>query len=52
MELREKSCGNFVFSSLDAFESHLESALLGMEHDRARVHSIVAWPWIINLPLI
>jgi transposase len=51
-ELREKSFGNFVFSSLDALENHLESALLSMEHDRARVHSIVAWPWIINLLLI
>jgi transposase len=47
-ELREKSFGNLVFSSLDALENHLESSLLGMEYDQARVHSIVAWPWIIN----
>lgn len=47
-ELREKSFGNLVFSSLDALENHLETALLSMEQDRARVHSIVAWPWIIN----
>jgi transposase len=51
-ELREKSFGNLVFSSLDALENHLESALPGMEHDQARVHSIVAWPWIINSLLI
>jgi transposase len=41
-ELREKSFGNLVFDSLDALENHLEAALLKMEQDRARIHSIVA----------
>jgi hypothetical protein len=51
-DLREKSFGNLIFSSLDALEDHLEYALRSMEQDQARVHSIVAWPWIINSLLI
>jgi transposase len=47
-ELREKAFGNLAFDSLDALESHLEAALYALEHDNPRVHSIVAWPWIIN----
>jgi transposase-like protein len=47
-EVREKSFGNVVFNSLNALESHLEASLKTLEQDRARVHSIVAWPWIIN----
>lgn len=47
-ELREKSFHNRVFDSLDALENHLESAMRDMEKDRECVHSIVAWPWIIN----
>lgn len=47
-ELREKSFHNLVFDSLDALENHLEIALHDMELDHERVHSIVAWPWIIN----
>lgn len=47
-DLREKSFHNRVFDSLNALENHLETALLNMELDRQRVHSIVAWPWIIN----
>ena len=47
-DLREKSFGNQVFDSLDTLESHLELALRDMELDHRRVHSIVAWPWIIN----
>lgn len=47
-DLREKSFHNRVFDSLTALENHLETALLNMELDRQRVHSIVAWPWIIN----
>jgi transposase-like protein len=47
-EVREKSFGNVVFNSLDALESHLEASLITLEQDRSRVHSIVAWPWIIN----
>jgi transposase len=51
-ELREKAFGNLVFDSLDALEDHLEAALLQMERDTKRVHSIVAWPWIKNSLMI
>lgn len=47
-DLREKSFHNRVFDSLNALENHLEAALLNMELDHQRAHSIVAWPWIIN----
>ena len=47
-ELREKSFHNRVFDSLDALENHLEAAMRDMEKNRECVHSIVAWPWIIN----
>lgn len=47
-ELREKAFGNVVFDSIESLENHLEVSLLEMEQDRIRVHSIVAWPWIIN----
>lgn len=47
-ELREKWFHNRVFDSQDALEDHLENALRNMEQDHQRVHSIVAWPWIIN----
>ena len=47
-ELREKSFHNRVFDSLDALENHLEAAMRDMEKDRECVHSIVAWPWIMN----
>ena len=47
-ELREKSFHNRVFDSIDALENHLEVALREMEIDTERVHSIVAWPWIIE----
>jgi len=33
---------------MDALEDHLEISLREMENDHERVHSIVAWPWIIN----
>ena len=47
-ELREKAFGNVVFNSLDALENHLEASLKAMKQDTARVHSIVARPWIIG----
>ena len=47
-DLREKSFCNHVFDSLDALENHREVALRDMELDHHRVHSIVAWPWIIT----
>jgi len=47
-ELREKWFHNRVFDSHEALADHLETALLSMEKDPERVHSIVAWPWIIK----
>jgi putative transposase len=47
-DLREKSFHNRVFDSIDGLEDHLEVSLREMECDKARVRSIVAWPWIIN----
>jgi hypothetical protein len=47
-DLREKSFHNRVFKSIEALEQHLLSSLLEMEMDSQHVHSIVAWPWIIN----
>jgi hypothetical protein len=37
---------------LHALEDHLEASLREMEHDTPRVHSIVAWPWIMDSLLI
>lgn len=51
-DLREKAFHNRVFSSIDALEGHLEASLREMECDKERVHSIVAWPWIVNSLLI
>ena len=51
-EIREKYFCNHVFESLDALELQLVTALSEMEDDHNRVHSIVAWPWIINALLI
>ena len=47
-ELREKAFHNRVFDSIEALEDHLEVSLRALENDPARVHSIVAWPWIID----
>jgi hypothetical protein len=47
-ELREKFFGNVVFDSLDALEIHLEASLKKFESQCDKIHSIVAWPWIIN----
>ncbi|SFJ01866.1 hypothetical protein SAMN05428978_10836 [Nitrosomonas sp. Nm34] len=47
-KLREKSFHNRVFDSLDTLENHLEAAMRDLEKNRECVHSIVAWPWIIN----
>jgi hypothetical protein len=47
-DLQEKEFHNRVFDSIDSFEDHLEKALHDMEHDRDRIRSIVAWPWIIK----
>ena len=51
-ELREKAFANVVFNSLEALEDHLEASLRAMEVDIPRVHSIVAWPWIMSALLI
>ena len=50
-EIREKSFANLAFDTLDALESHLETALRTLEDEQPRVKSIVAWPWIVNLLL-
>jgi putative transposase len=47
-DLREKYFHNHVFDGIDALESHLALALRNMENHPDHVHSIVAWPWIIN----
>lgn len=47
-EIREKHFHNRVFDSLDALEDHLVTALHVTEIAIDRVHSIVAWPWIID----
>ena len=47
-DLREKAFHNVVFGNIDALEDHLADALRNMENDQKRIHSIVAWPWIIN----
>ncbi len=47
-DLREKYFHNRVFDSMDSLENHLEEALRNLENNPNRVHSIVAWPWIIN----
>jgi len=51
-ELREKSFHNRVFRSIEALENHLCESLRSMENNNQRVHSIVAWPWIISSLLI
>lgn len=47
-EIREKFFHNKVFDSLAALEIHLLKALNHLESKPESVHSIVAWPWIIN----
>jgi transposase len=47
-DLQEKDFSNRFFQSIDSLENHLESSLRNMENNKNRVHSIVAWPWIIN----
>jgi transposase len=47
-ELREKAFHNRVFNSIAALEDPLESSWRALENDPDRVHSIVAWPWIID----
>jgi transposase len=47
-ELREKYFHNRVFHSLDALEDHLVMALREFEYSPKKLHSLVAWPWIIE----
>jgi putative transposase len=47
-ELREKCFHNLLFDSLNALQNHLEEALRKFEQEHSRIHSIVAWPWIIH----
>lgn len=47
-ELREKFFHNRAFDSLDALETHLESALKSLESNQETMRSITGWDWIIN----
>jgi len=47
-ELREKYFHNRVFPSLEDVEQHLCESLSDFERKTDRIHSICAWPWIIN----
>jgi transposase len=47
-ELREKHFHNRVFDSLDAVEDHLVASLHDFELDQPGIHSLTAWPWIID----
>ena len=47
-KLREKFFHNRAFDSLDALETHLESALKNLESNQETMHSIAGWEWIIN----
>ena len=51
-ELREKFFHNKAFNSIDALEDQLQIGLLALENDQPRVHSIVAWDWIVNAYMI
>jgi hypothetical protein len=50
-ELREKEFPNRVFNELAAVVRQLEKGLPKMSADRAGLHSLTAWPWIIRLNL-
>lgn len=47
-EIREKYFHNRVFDGISALEDHLSIALNHLESKPESVHSIVAWPWIVN----
>ena len=47
-EFLEKFFHNRAFDSLDALETHLESALKNLESNQETMHSIAEWDWIIN----
>ena len=47
-EIREKGFHNRVFNNITTLEDHLVESLAALEADHDKVHSIVAWPWIIN----
>jgi transposase len=51
-ELREKYFHNRVFKSIDALENHLMDALKTYEEHPEKLHSIVAWPWIVDALVI
>ena len=50
-EIREKEFPNRVFSDMAGVVRTLETGLPRLAADRARVRSICAWPWIVNLNL-
>jgi hypothetical protein len=51
-ELREKEFPNRVFADMSGVVRQLESGLPKLAADTARLRSITAWPWIVNLNLI
>jgi hypothetical protein len=50
-ELREKEFPNRVFSQLEAVIRQLEQGLHRLATDPDRLHSLTAWPWVVNLNL-
>lgn len=51
-EIREKWFPNLVFDSLEAVEDTLAEALVTLENNPHRTQRIVAFNWIVNIPLI
>jgi len=47
-ELREKYFHNRIFPSLTELEQHLLEVVAIFERNTTCIHSICAWPWIIN----
>lgn len=50
-EISEKWFGNLVFDSLRAVEDRLVEALATLENNPQRVKPMVAFPWIVNIPM-
>ena len=50
-EIREKEFPNRVFEDMAGVIKQLETGLPRLAQDTARIKSICAWPWIMNLNL-
>jgi len=46
-EMREKHFSNHVFKDMNAVRKRMVEALLALEGDKTRVHSIAGFPWIL-----